>query len=334
MTVHSSSAHSSGSVHSASSNSHDTPRSSTSHSSLPNEGAPTSSSGVTSGSSISLAVPPSTQKKKSKPDKGIAAGLLSATQAAAPASSAVASAATSPWAGYLDPAKISTPATPKAIKTKKKAKRSGTLSAKKSTKKLKANEGAETDAEQAVDSDDFYEDDGQLETFFPMAKVKLEPLALPIATPSPALSHGGDAHKQLGYGQPQNGFLAVGAGSERGQKKESLGIARFSVGGMLDMVDQKMQKEEQDLLIQQERKTVVNQRPTLLPPHIAEVCSARVPRVARPANQTNINCTASAPTKSNYYIAVTASSSPAFASTRSNIALSCPGPFSCFASET
>lgn len=169
---------------SSGSNPADTPRSSTSHASSSSANAAAAAPTSFGPDHGGLTVPKSMSKKK---DKSIAAGLL----AAAPASSAAAggaAAAVSPWSGYLDPASISTPATPKVTKKKKTTKRSGTISAKKSTKKSKPNAGAgpETDTEQQQqDSDDLYEDHGQLETFFPMAKVKLEPLALPIATPSP-----------------------------------------------------------------------------------------------------------------------------------------------------
>lgn len=265
VTLASGSVHSSGSVRSASSSAADTPRSSTSHTSPspPYDAAPASF-----GQDLPSVKTPSKSKSSNEKDKrSIAAGLL----AAGSASAAVAPAAASPWAGYLDPASISTPATPKA---KKKAKRFGTLSAKKSTKKIKPSRGgAQTDGEQqeTVDSDDLYEDDGQLETFFPMSKVTLEPLALPgIAAPSPALPADRSAFNRLGYKNAPNPLLRLQ--KEHRSQKESLGIARFSVGGMLDMVDQKMQKEEATIMQQQKPSPTDHHTALHLRDNVSEAC--------------------------------------------------------------
>ena len=203
-------------------------------------------------------MPPTSSTPTSK-KKGIAAGLMQsstvATPAAAPAAAPAAPSA-SPWAGYIEPERLNADSSKRFLLS----------SSKKAREKQRLHEAEE------------------LETYFPMGKIELEKLDLRIPTPSPsiradtavsfnagtgkpdadAFPFGAPVSHELGDdGQPRaqrqlaGSWIAVASRQEHVQQaqaqsnapamcaaKSGSDFARFSVGNMLDLVDQKMRAEE------------------------------------------------------------------------------------------
>ena len=213
---------------------------------------------------------PATSSTSNPKKKGVAAGLMQSSTVATPAAAPAAPAAASPWAGYIEPERLNADS----------GKRFLLSSSKKAREKQRLQEAEE------------------LETYFPMGKIELEKLDLRIPTPSPSVraertgsSDAGTGNKdtdafpfgapvshELGEdGQPRaqrqlaGSWIAVASRQEQMQQaqaqsnahavnvvKSGSDFARFSVGNMLDLVDQKMRAEEEAGQAQRQRPPQVN----------------------------------------------------------------------------